>query len=133
MSLRFHVLSLLVVPVLLFIVARQILSQMGIRVQLLQKKLDMNGMVVEQLASVEYIRAANALDHEVRRVEQVAGAVRSKEMRHHVAMAWFDCGKACAEGLFFLLTIAAAIVMAAKGAAFCALESYLVERKTFKL
>jgi ATP-binding cassette subfamily B protein len=104
-----------VVPVLLVIVSRQIISQIGIRVELLGRKLGMNGMVVEQLASVEYVRAANTLDQEVRRVEHVANAVRLKEMRHHVAMAWYDCGKACTEGLFFLLTVAAAITMVARG------------------
>jgi ATP-binding cassette subfamily B protein len=104
-----------VVPVLLFIVARQIISQMGIRVELLRKKEEMDGTVVEQLTGIEYVRAANMHPHEVRRVEQIAETVRAKEMRHHIVMAWFDCGKALAEGGFFLATIAVAITMASKG------------------
>jgi ATP-binding cassette subfamily B protein len=104
-----------IVPVELLIVSRQIVSQRGIRVGLLQQKEMIDGLVVEQLIGIEDVRAANTHDYEVKRVEQRTDALRRKELKHHIAMAWYDCGKALTEGAFFLATIAVAINMAAKG------------------
>jgi ATP-binding cassette subfamily B protein len=105
-----------VIPVALIITIFQIRSQKGIRVQLLRTKEGMDGTVVEQLAGIEYIRAANTHPIEARRVENVAEERRAKAIRHHVAMALFDCAKALNEGLFHILVIVVAILMAVNGA-----------------
>src|SRR5205814_5448475 len=54
-----------VVPAAVFIVVRQVISQKGIRIDLNRAKENMDGTVVEQLAGIEYIRAANTHAREV--------------------------------------------------------------------
>lgn len=107
-----------VIPASLFITVRQIMSQKGIRVELLRKREGLDGTVVEQLSGLEYIRAANTLPIELQRVEHVAEERRSMEIRHHVAMAVFDAIKKLNEGVFFIAMIAGSIFLALEGRIF---------------
>jgi ATP-binding cassette subfamily B protein len=75
----------------------------------------MDGTVVEQLCGLDYIRAANTQEREVRRVALTAQRRRSKELRHHFEMSLFGCGKALNEGFFHLLVIAFAIYLFVHG------------------
>lgn len=104
-----------VIPVSLFITIRQVMSQKGIRTELLRKREGLDGTVVEQLGGIEYIRAANTLPIELARVERVAEDRRGMEIRHHVAMTLFESGKALNEGFFYIVMIAASIYMAVRG------------------
>ena len=104
-----------VVPVGLLLVVRQLVSQKGIRLQLLRSKEGLDGTVVEQLNGIDYIRAANTIPREVGRVEKAAEAVRSKEIRHHLAMSLFGCGKALNEGFFHVLVLGFAVYLAMSG------------------
>lgn len=104
-----------VIPVSLFITIRQVMSQKGIRIELLRKREGLDGTVVEQLSGLEYIRAANTLPLELNRVEGVAEERRAMEIRHHVAMTLFESGKALNEGFFYIVMIAASIFMAVRG------------------
>jgi ATP-binding cassette subfamily B protein len=103
-----------VIPASMFITARQLISQKGIRVDLMRSREAMDGTVVEQLGGIEYIRAANTHELEAARVGEAAESRRRKEIGHHVAMSLFDCGKALNEGLFHILVIALAIVLATR-------------------
>lgn len=100
-----------VAPISVYLTMRQLVTQKGIRLDLLRCREAMDGTIVEQLGGLDYVRAANTQREEVRRVEQVAERRRIKEIRHHFEMSLFGCGKALNEGFFHLLVIASAIVM----------------------
>ena len=103
-----------VVPLAMFIVFRQVVSQKGIRLSLLRCKESVDGTVVEQLGGIEYVRAANTHQHEAEKVGEVTELVREKEIRHHIAMSLFDCAKALNEGFFFILVIGVTILLVAQ-------------------
>lgn len=105
----------LVIPVGLFIIVWQVASQKGIRVALLRGKEKIDGTVVEMLGGIETIRALNTENEEVAKVEEVAEAMRKKEIRHHIFMALFDSGKYLNEGFFYILVISLSIFLAAQG------------------
>jgi ATP-binding cassette subfamily B protein len=104
-----------VIPASFFIILKQISSQKGVRVSLLRKKEALDGTVVEQLGGIEYIRAANTRELELRRVASVAEDRRKQELKHHMTMGWFDCFKSLNEGLFHIGIITLAIYLAVRG------------------
>jgi ATP-binding cassette subfamily B protein len=104
-----------VLPTTIFIVVRQLISQGGIRLELLRSREALEATVVEQLGGIEYVRAANTHALEGRRIEHMAELRRQKEIKHHTAMALFDCAKSLAEGLFLILVIALSIYLARQG------------------
>lgn len=106
---------ILVIPTGLFIIVKQLSSQRGIRVALLRGKEKIDGKVVETLGGIETVRVANTASVETARVENVAEDLRTKEMRHHVMMAFFDAGKYLNEGFFYMLVISMAIFMSTQG------------------
>ena len=106
-----------VIPIATLIVVKQIQSQKGIRLELLRSKESVDGPVVEQLGGIEYVRAADTHEDEVKRVEVVGEAVRRREIRHHVAMSLFDAAKALNEGLFFILVVGLSISLPRAGLA----------------
>lgn len=106
---------ILVIPTSLYIIIKQISSQKGIRVALLRGKEKIDGIVVEMLSGIETIRVANTADKELKKIEQVAEELRSKEIRHHIFMALFDSGKYLNEGFFYILVIALSILFSSQG------------------
>jgi ATP-binding cassette subfamily B protein len=75
----------------------------------------MDGTVVELLGGLDFVRVANAQAGEVKRVSKAAEQKRSKELRHHVAMAFFGAAKAVIEGLFHVGVLALAAYLAITG------------------
>ena len=106
---------LLVVPTGLAVVFVQIASQKGIRIDLLAQKSTLDGITVELLGHVESVRAFNGEAKEIGMVSKESGKLRNSEMRHHVAMAYFDAIKYVNEGVFLVATIAVAIAYASVG------------------
>ncbi|HYT89971.1 MAG TPA: ABC transporter ATP-binding protein [Gemmataceae bacterium] len=104
-----------VIPVSVFLTVRQLISQKGVRLDLLRACEDIDGAVVEQLGGIEYIRAADTHRQEVARLAHATERRRKKEIRHHFQMSLFGCGKALNEAFFHLLVIACAIYCAASG------------------
>ena len=100
-----------VVPISMGLTIWQLITQKGIRIDLLRIREAMDGTVVEQLAGIDYVRAANTHRQELRRVERAAERRRSKEIRHHFEMSLFGSGKAINEGLFYLTVIAVAVYL----------------------
>lgn len=105
----------LVIPVGLFIIIKQVSSQKGIRVALLRGKEKIDGKVVEMLSGIETVRALNTENQEVAKIEQFAEELRKKEIRHHIFMALFDAGKYLNEGFFYILVISLSISFSAQG------------------
>lgn len=112
---RVGLIMLCVVPVSILITIWQVKSQKGIRAALLQAKEGLDGTVVEQLGGLEYIRAANTYPLEVARVKSAAESRSAREFKHGFAMARFDWMKAVNEGLFGVLVIGFAVVLATRG------------------
>ncbi len=104
-----------VVPAAVLITIWQVNSQKGIRLDLMHSKEALDGTMVEQLGGLEYVRAAHTHRIEAARIESAAEARRVKEQKHHMAMAGFDWMKSVNEGLFHVLIIGFAIVLAARG------------------
>ena len=105
----------LVIPVGTFIVFRQISTQKGIRVELMGTKAEMDGTMVELLGGIETIRALDSARDEGARIEDRAEALRKKEMRHHTAMAFYDCLKFVNEAVFSVLVIGVSVLLASRG------------------
>ena len=108
-------LVILVIPVGTFIVFRQIGMQKGIRVELMETKADMDGAMVELLGGIETIRALDSAQTEGARIEARSEQLRKKEMRHHQAMAFYDCLKFVNEAFFSVLVIGLSVLLASQG------------------
>lgn len=107
---------LLVIPAGTLIVFRQISTQRGIRVELLETKSAMDGTIVELLNGIEVIRISDSVSLEEKRFERKSEFLRKKEMRHHVQMAKYDCFKFINEAVFTVLMIGTSTYLATKGA-----------------
>lgn len=108
-------LVILVIPVGIFIVLRQISTQKGIRVELMETKADMDGTMVELLGGIETIRALDSAQNEIDRIGVRSEQLRCREMRHHKAMALYDCLKFVNEAFFSVLVIGLSVLLAANG------------------
>lgn len=105
---------LLVIPIGILIVFRQISTQRGIRVELLDTKSEMDGSLVELLNGIEVIRITNSIKLEENRFDNKSEFLRSKEMKHHLQMAKYDSMKFINEAVFTVLLIGAATFLATK-------------------
>ena len=105
---------LLVIPIGVFIVLKQIKSQKGIRVELLESKSEMDGTIVELINGIEVIRICDSLDFETKRFDDKGEFLREKEMKHHKAMAMYDCLKFINQAVFTVLVIGISTYLATK-------------------
>ena len=112
---KLAVLMLLVVPIGIAIVFRQIHTQKGIRVELLESKAQMDGAIVELLNGIEVIRITDSNTLEEKRFTDRSEYLRSKEMRHHLQMTKYDCLKFINEVFFTVLMIGTSAWLAAQG------------------
>jgi ATP-binding cassette, subfamily B, bacterial len=104
-----------VIPVSITLTVWQLISQKGVRLKLLRTREDLDGTVVEQLAGLDYVRAANTHRLETKRVRHSAEKRRAREIRHHFQMSLFGAAKAINEGLFHVLVLGLAIYLALHG------------------
>lgn len=105
---------MLVIPIGIFIVFKQINSQKGIRVELLESKSQMDGTIVELINGIEVIRISDSVDFEISRFNDKSEFLRKKEMKHHKAMAIYDCLKFINEAFFTVLIIGISTFLATK-------------------
>lgn len=96
---------LFVVPIGILIVIKQINSQKGIRVELLESKSQIDGTIVELINGIEVIRICDSVHFEINRFDQKSEFLRAKEMNHHKAMAFYDCLKFINQVVFTVLII----------------------------
>lgn len=108
-------LVILVIPVGTFIVFRQISTQKGIRVKLMETKAEMDGTMVELLGGIETIRTFDSAQSEDQRIQERSEQLRQKEMQHHKAMAFYDCLKFVNEAVFSVLVIGLSVLLASQG------------------
>lgn len=106
---------LLVIPTGILIVFRQISTQRGIRVELLETKSAMDGTIVELLNGIEVIRISDSVAMEEQRLGKKSEYLRAKEMRHHIQMAKYDCLKFINEAVFTVLMIGSSTYLATRG------------------
>lgn len=105
---------MLVIPFGVFIVFKQISSQKGIRVELLESKSEMDGTIVELINGIEVIRISDSVDFETNRFDAKSEFLRKKEMKHHKAMALYDCLKFINQAFFTVLIIGISTYLATK-------------------
>lgn len=106
---------LLVIPIGVLIVFRQISTQKGIRIELLEEKSNMDGTAVELMNGIEVIRVLDNAEFEVNRFDIKSEDLRVKEMKHHKAMAFYDCLKFINEAVFTVLIIGISAYLAGEG------------------
>ena len=106
---------LLVIPIGLIIIFRQISTQQGIRIELLEEKVGMDGTVVELINGIEFIRVTDNAENEVTRFSDKSEELRRKEMKHHKSMALYDCLKFINEAVFTVLIIGFSTYLAGEG------------------
>lgn len=105
---------MLVIPIGVMIVLKQIGSQKGIRVELLNSKSQMDGTIVELINGIEVIRICDSLKFEVNRFDNKSEFLRAKEMKHHKAMAFYDCLKFINQAVFTVLVIGLSTYLSTK-------------------
>lgn len=103
---------MLVIPIGLFIVYRQISTQRGIRVELLETKAGIDGTIVELLNGIEVIRISDSVELEKQRFADKSYYLRKKEMKHHYQMAKYDILKFINEAVFTVLMIGISVYLA---------------------
>jgi ATP-binding cassette subfamily B protein len=101
-----------VIPTAIFLTIRQLISQKGVRLKLLRSCDEIDGAVVEQLGGIEYVRAANTYQQEIKRLARATEKRRGMEMRHQFQMSLFGCAKALNEGFFHIAVLSLAIYYA---------------------
>lgn len=106
---------LLVIPIGIAIVFRQISTQKGIRVELLETKSEMDGSIVELLNGIEVIRMIDSVSLEENRFDKKSEYLRNKEMKHHIQMAKYDSLKFLNEVFFTIFMIGTSAYLATKG------------------
>lgn len=79
-------------------------------------KADMDGAMVELPGGIEAIRALDSAQTEGARIEARSEQLRKKEMRHHRAIAFYDCLKFVNEAFFSVLAIGLSVLLALRGA-----------------
>ncbi|HWG43873.1 MAG TPA: ABC transporter ATP-binding protein [Gemmataceae bacterium] len=104
-----------VIPTAVFLTIRQLISQRGVRLRLLRSCDEIDGAIVEQLGGIEYVRAANTYQQEIKRLARAAEKRRAMEIRHQFQMSLFGCAKALNEGLFHIIVLSVAIYYAING------------------
>jgi ATP-binding cassette subfamily B protein len=104
-----------VIPSAVFLTIRQLISQKGVRLKLLRSCDEIDGAVVEQLGGIEYVRAANTYQQEIKRLARATEKRRAMEIRHHFQMSLYGCVKALNEGFFHILVLSLAIYYAVAG------------------
>ncbi len=109
------IVMLFVIPVGVIIIFRQISTQKGIRVELMEEKASMDGTMVELMNGIEVIRVTNNASLEVDRFTTKSEYLRSKEMKHHKSMAFYDCLKFINEAIFTVLVIGMSAYLAGEG------------------
>ncbi len=105
---------MLVIPIGIYIVFKQISSQKGIRVELLESKSEMDGTIVELINGIEVIRISDSVNFETKRFDNKSEFLRKKEMKHHKAMALYDCLKFINQAFFTVLIIGISTYLATK-------------------
>ena len=106
---------MLVILIGTFLVFAQIHSQRGIRVELLESKAAMDGTIVELINGIEVIRICDSVNFETERLNEKSEFLRSKEMKHHKAMALYDCLKFLNQAVFTVLIIGLSTYLATEG------------------
>ncbi len=107
----------LVIPISMVIVHRQVSSQRGLREALRTRKEEIDGKVVELLGGLETVRAMHTEDFESARIETVAEDLRRTEIRHHRWMAFYDALKSVNEGVFLAAVIGLVVWLVLRGSA----------------
>ncbi len=115
LPLMLSLLMLLVIPIGIGIVFRQISTQRGIRVELMNEKSNMDGTMVELINGIEVIRVVDNAGKEITRFTNVSEYLRSKEMKHHKSMAFYDGLKFLNEAIFTVLIIGISAFLAGEG------------------
>jgi ATP-binding cassette subfamily B protein len=101
-----------VIPAAVFLTARQLMSQKGIRLRLMRDCEAIDGAVVEQLGGMEYVRVAHTHAQEIGRLSKATEQRRRREVRHHFQMSLFGCAKALNEGFFHIVVLSIATYLA---------------------
>jgi len=95
-------------------VAAQLKARQGMFLELSRSRDSLDGMIIEQLEGMEYIRAANTIQMEINRITRSADSRRACDDRLSTCATTFDALKSINEWLFYLVVLAVAVYFAAQ-------------------
>jgi ATP-binding cassette, subfamily B, bacterial len=104
-----------VVPLAVYLTVRQMMSQKGVRLALMRDCEEIDGLLIEQMGGIEYVRAAHTSEKEIARLAEGYERRRRREIRHHFHMSLYSCAKAMNEGFFHVLVLGVSIYLAIQG------------------
>lgn len=93
----------------------QIRSQNGIREKIVAKKNTLDGLIIQTMRNLEWIRVLNAEEHEKNRLKPVIHDITTTEKYHHKCMGIFDSLKQFCKIFFQVVLIAVSIVLISAG------------------
>lgn len=79
-----------IIPIGFIIVLLQINSQKGIRISLLRAFEENESNIIEILSGIETVRISAEETNQIKRFSTTCENLRKKEMKHHIAMMFFD-------------------------------------------
>lgn len=104
--------TVLVIPIGTFIILRQIMSQKGIRLKLLEERVQIDAYIVELINGIETVRVMNTERQEINRCEKKSENLRKQLMHHHYKMGMFDFLKFLNEAVFNVIVLSSAVYLA---------------------
>ena len=104
--------TIMVIPIGIFIILRQITSQKGIRVKLLEERVQIDAYIVELINGIETVRVMNTERQEINRCAEKSEKLRAELMHHHYKMGMFDFLKFLNEAVFNVIVLSFAVYLA---------------------
>jgi ATP-binding cassette subfamily B protein len=104
-----------VIPAMLFLKMRQLTADPDLRAELIRSKDRVDGIVLEQFAGIEYIRAANTSGLESNRVAGVLDDWSKQQLRHYFQSILFTSWQVLSGWLFQFAVLAVAVALTGMG------------------
>lgn len=93
----------------------QILSQNGIRENIINQKNRLDGNICQSISNLELVRSLNAESYERKRLQPAISGISLTEQKHHRCMGYFDILKQSCKILFQVVILLLSIVLISSG------------------
>jgi len=104
-----------IVPVGFVLVFLQINSQKGIRISLLRAFEENESNIIEILSGIETVRISAEECNQMKRFSNTCENLRQKEMKHHIAMMFFDSLKKINNSFWHIIILLVGFLLYTKG------------------
>ncbi len=98
-----------------FISAKQIKSQNGVRERLIGQKARLDGCICQSIQNIELIRVTHAEEYEVNRISPKMLDIKETESKHHLYMGGYDAIKQLVKIIYTVILLFTSIHMVSQG------------------